>query len=799
MPRLSSLAQKLLTLNYAGLITSSGTTTPAVVSPSEDPLTRLLMRFEEGREFSDDSVYSRWASISLTTNATSPSSETIYGKVYTGSRDSSDTQSRITIYNPRFPSINDTSADKTLECTYKIINYVAGDYGLLQYGDINTTGNITVGIASTTQLYVEYTALNQTPDRQLVSVSAPTTSTKHIAIVIKAAGVDVYYNGDRVHSTTTHSSIFNPTASKPTIVVNPTTPINGVVVYDELRFSSIARYTGSAYIIPTFAFDVMPDHFELEYTYAANTRASLNLYTTGTNIQIDWGDGAITSSTSHTYSTYGVYTVKVYGSITAMDINYNGGSGTLCGVTAIRSFGKNSFAPGSRVSSEYLVRMLSVPARLNPNITSTKNLFNRSGWFEWSRYYPPNNGQNIGPYFNDPNVALWDTSNVTSMEGMFINTHDFNQDLSDWDVSKVTTMRNMFNGAPSFNSNISSWDVSSVTTMQAMFGQCMSFNQPIGNWNVSNVTKFWDMFNMGWNFETPVPVFNQPIGNWNVSNGTSFNGMFLYNSAFNQPLDNWNMISAVEINGMFYDASSFNQPLNSWNTSNIIDMGHVFGGATAFNQPLNNWDVSKVWRFGSMFVQASSFNQPLNNWNTSSGTYFNGMFAGATIFNQDISMWNMSAATNTGFMFQYAPAFNQPIGSWNVSNVTNMSGMFAGARAFNQDLSTWDVSKVTDMSSMFQGTTFNHPSINSWNTISLTNMYNMFGTFYGPTVWNSSFNQPLNNWKTASVSNMDYVFYQTPFNQNISNWCVSLIPSRPTNFASNLSLGNEPVWGTCPP
>jgi len=38
------------------------------------------------------------------------------------------------------------------------------------------------------------------------------------------------------------------------------------------------------------------------------------------------------------------------------------------------------------------------------------------------------------------------------------------------------------------------------------------------------------------------------------------------------------------------------------------------------------------------------------------------------------------------------------------------------------------------------------------------------------------------------------------FNQDLSNWCVSSIPSKPNNFDSNSALtsANLPQWGTCP-
>ena len=38
------------------------------------------------------------------------------------------------------------------------------------------------------------------------------------------------------------------------------------------------------------------------------------------------------------------------------------------------------------------------------------------------------------------------------------------------------------------------------------------------------------------------------------------------------------------------------------------------------------------------------------------------------------------------------------------------------------------------------------------------------------------------------------------FNQNLSGWCVTKIPTKPDGFDTNSSLtsGNLPVWGTCP-
>jgi hypothetical protein len=43
------------------------------------------------------------------------------------------------------------------------------------------------------------------------------------------------------------------------------------------------------------------------------------------------------------------------------------------------------------------------------------------------------------------------------------------------------------------------------------------------------------------------------------------------------------------------------------------------------------------------------------------------------------------------------------------------------------------------------------------------------------------------------------MFQNSAFNQDISNWCVSLINAEPTGFSvsSPLTEAHKPVWGTC--
>ena len=49
---------------------------------------------------------------------------------------------------------------------------------------------------------------------------------------------------------------------------------------------------------------------------------------------------------------------------------------------------------------------------------------------------------------------------------------------------------------------------------------------------------------------------------------------------------------------------------------------------------------------------------------------------------------------------------------------------------------------------------------------------------------------------------MTYMFQNaTSFNQNLSHWCVTLIPSLPAGFDTGATSWAllRPVWGTCPP
>lgn len=283
--------------------------------------------------------------------------------------------------------------------------------------------------------------------------------------------------------------------------------------------------------------------------------------------------------------------------------------------------------------------------------------------------------------------------------------------------------------------------------------------------------------------------------------------------------------ATTSLRNLFRGCSSltYNISINNWDLSTITDIGNVFFGASLFNQSINNWNVANVTVFAGLFYQATSFNQSINDWDTSSGINFDSTFFGATSFNQPLNNWELGNATTTANMFYGATVFNQPLNNWNVGSVTTMQNMFRLARAFNQNIGAWNVGSVGNFDRMFacqaSGTSGNFNNggssdINNWNTASATNITHMFE-------WQPSFNQPLNNWNVANVTNMsrlfagsgfnqplnlwntvnvttiEGIFAGTPFNQNIASWNVSKVVTFTRAFdaasAFNQNLGSWDV------
>ena len=399
-----------------------------------------------------------------------------------------------------------------------------------------------------------------------------------------------------------------------------------------------------------------PNSMVLVFDTSKTSSLTATIFPKGTlSISVYWGDGTSDDYTTaglktHTYSTSGIYTVEISGSMT--EYGYSGtlsGSGlsgaqNLTSVTSFGDLGITSLSYGFYRCSN----LTSVPNTLPSTITNTYATFASASKF-------------------NQDISNWNVSNVTNMNGMFSNATEFNQPLNNWSMDNCTDVGGMFLGATSFNSSLSGWNLSSCVTTDNMFNSAIAFNQNINNWTLGT---------------------------------TNCYRMFRYATSFNQPLNNWDVSNVKNMEYMFENATSFNQPLNNWNLSNVIWMKHMFSGATSFNSSLSGWNLSSCTDMSSVFVNATAFNQPINDWtlNTTTNFFTDGMFQNATSFNQPLNNWDMSKCTSTWGMFENATSFNQPLNNWNMASCTRMpyfvSGADLGTTAYDATLIGWNNNKL---------------------------------------------------------------------------------------------------------
>lgn len=302
---------------------------------------------------------------------------------------------------------------------------------------------------------------------------------------------------------------------------------------------------------------------------------------TAINITVEWGDGLsdnITvwnaATTTHTYTTPGVYIIEISG--TLRGFQFNGGGDRL------------------KVINLFNYGCLEI---------NTIGTFNGCGRMTQTAIDAP-------------------LITTTSLQSTFLNCNQFNGNVGNWNVTNVTSFLQMFSGASIFNNagvdSIKNWNVSNATQLGGMFTNS-SFNQPIGNWNTSKVTELSAMFNGS--------TFNQDISKWNTSNVTAMNSMFIGNNAFNQPIGSWDVGKVTTFTSMF-QACKFNQDISKWNMSSATNITNMFRANTNFNQPIGSWNTSKITSLDNIFFGATSFDQNIGSWNITLATTGGGIMLG---------------------------------------------------------------------------------------------------------------------------------------------------------------------------
>ena len=120
-----------------------------------------------------------------------------------------------------------------------------------------------------------------------------------------------------------------------------------------------------------------------------------------------------------------------------------------------------------------------------------------------------------------------------------------------------------------------------------------------------------------------------------------------------------------------------------------------------------------------------------------------------------------------------------------ITPITDLSNMFHGISMFDGHIELWNTSQVNDMSYLFANTIFNQ-DISDWDVSNVENMDGMFAE-------NEYFNQPIGKWDTSSATNMSDMFCSAErFNQPIGNWNTAKVSNMSGMFENAYSF-NQPI------
>ena len=479
-------------------------------------------------------------------------------------------------------------------------------------------------------------------------------------------------------------------------------------------------------------------------------------------------------------------------------------------------------------------------AFLNYTGRGTSNLLYLDGiktWRDWNSEF-----QETTAFNSD--ISIWNTENVTNMEGMFQGATLFDQNLSGWKTSKVTTFERMFYGATNFKSPLSEWDTSQVENMSYMFHGAVNFNQDINDWNIGNVTTFEAMFSG----LTYITLYYYGIKT--EDSPYSVNGPFSTNSnnfTFSQNLNNWGSKigesvtdKIINMRNMFRGAIKFNGDITSWNLNKVSNMADMFNGATIFNQDISTKEVSVTLSNGTTTYTAwdvydiilaraisncSKFGRDISKWNINSTQNLQDLFESTdtlntsnvlkfgydnrwSYFKYKITVDDLETITETlnNIEITMTRLKNDgvdrgPIENWDVSKITNMDGWFfdskitnmnVGGKYISNDISKWDVSNVTSMKYMFYNATSFELNISNWDVTNVTGTNSMDGMFYGATKMIAKYNVITDDF---NIDNKDDYFSGLVINNEtiktiILEWATNRDPNSPTYDIETINTEN---------
>ena len=247
-------------------------------------------------------------------------------------------------------------------------------------------------------------------------------------------------------------------------------------------------------------------------------------------------------------------------------------------------------------------------------IADLENL-NTSQVTDMSFMFSMREGEEYGDYQTNLaslDVGNFDTSNVTSMAGMFRGcTRLTSLDVSHFDTSNVTNMRGIFSGCRSLTSlDVSHFDTSNVTNMAGMFdmaddvkpfyGIALLANLDVSHFDTRNVTNMYAMF-AGCRV-----LRNLDVSHFDTSNVTDMGYMFECCGVRSLDLSHFDTSNVTNMTYMFEVCGVKSLDLSHFDTSSVTSMIGMFSFCGVENLDIRNFDTRNA-RVSNMFSNLNSF------------------------------------------------------------------------------------------------------------------------------------------------------------------------------------------------
>lgn len=373
------------------------------------------------------------------------------------------------------------------------------------------------------------------------------------------------------------------------------------------------------------------------------------------------------------------------------------------------------------------------------------------------------------------NLALLDTSKVTSMNHMFYGMHLMTTlDVGHFDTSNVVDMGWMFAAFPNITGStmsltsldVSNWDTSKVETIRAMFQACIVLKDlDVSGWTMSSCK------NISYAFNGCRVITTLDVSNWDVSNVEGMSSLF--SGCYVMPtldVSKWDIRKCKDFSATFANCYALTSvDVSNWDVSGVEDMGSLFAYCKALTAlDLSKWELLSCTNMKSMFNGCISLVQISGIENLDVGNVENmaSLFYNCTSLSTlDLSKWDTSSCTDMSSMFYNCISLTSlDLSKWDVSKVVTFAGMFAAkANADGHgsngtleslDVTGWDISSCKYLDSMFGGQgKLTSLAVDTWTGANA--IENMGWMFWG---CESLKSVDLSNFDTKNVVSFHHLF-----------------------------------------